>query len=330
MTDRTIAEIGEAELIARFAERAIAPFPEVIVENGDDAAAFLPRNGLAVVTTTDALVEGVHFELYFSDPRSVGRKLVSVNLSDLAAMGAEPRYMLLSACLPRSTPLRVVEGIAEGVRSRCAEFRVHLFGGNVSRTSGPIVLSATLLGEIAPDRVMTRRGSVAGDAIWVTGSLGDARAGLELVRTGKRDEALTRALVDPTPRVAEGIGLAKSGLVHAACDLSDGLGRDLRRLLMPLGLGAEIDPRAVPISRALLASGLDPVTTAVEGGEDYELLFTAPIDRRDDLARALGSTALTLIGRVVDRPIFELVEAEGERAPLPGGFDHFAHVEDRR
>lgn len=329
---KTLGELDEAAVISIFTSGAGAPGPEVLVPNGDDAAAWTVGAGRAVVATTDTLVEGVHFDLSFAPPRLVGRKLIAVNVSDLAAMGAEPRYLLLSLCLPRETPVERARGIATGIRERVAIHGLQLIGGNVTRTRGPLILGATLIGEAEPSRLLLRTASQVGDAIFVTGTIGDARLGLSAGKEQQRDEQqaeLLRRQLDPEPRAAAGLALAATGRVHACCDLSDGLGRDLRRMVEPAGLGAIIEASELPLSRALLhvarAQGLDPVQEAVAGGEDYELLLTAPPEAEAELCAACSSAGVPLkrIGRVTREPEL-LLDAGGHHAPLAGGFDHFA------
>ena len=307
-----IGEVGEAKLIALFAANAMRS-DAVVIDNGDDAAAWRVPDGEVVVATTDSLVQDVHFALDLGPPAAIGRKLIAVNASDLAAMGVAPRFALLSVHLPATTPLALVQSIAGGVNEACTGLGVSLVGGNVTRTSGPIVLCATLTGHAPADRLARRQRSRVGDAIFVTGTLGDANAGL-LARSG----ALLDASVDPTARVAAGVALAKSGRVHTMCDVSDGLARDITELLAP-GHGAEIDPAALPISEALRTYARASATAhALQGGEDYELLFTA-IDGGAAALSSIAGCPVTQIGRVTASGSVGLTTGE----VLTGGFDHF-------
>ena len=333
-----LGDLGEERVIALFARGD--PPAELVVPNGDDAAAFRPREGAAVVLTTDSLVEEVHFVLPPDDPgaeaaRAVGRKLMAVNLSDIAAMGARPRYALLAPSFPASTPVEVATAIADGIHAQAARYRVAIVGGNVSGSPGSIVLAATLVGEAPPDGLVRRAGARVGDAIYVSGHLGDARAGLALLTGGGPDvaeahrRALERAQTDPEPRVAEGLALAATGRVHAMCDVSDGLARDLARLLGPDRRGARIEAARLPISSALdafaRAAGIDPIAEAVAGGEDYELLLTAPPEAEAELGQACrgAGTSLTRVGTITDGGRLELVGVDGGISDLSGGFDHF-------
>lgn len=333
---RTVGELGEDKLIEIFAEDLGNLGSRVLVPNGDDAAAFIVEPKYAVVVTTDSLVENVHFEQAYYAPQKIGRKLMAVNLSDVAAMGARPRYVLLSMCLPPSLSVETAKGIAAGIRDHCRSHGVAIIGGNTTRIAGPMVLTATLIGRVEPDDIIRRRGTQHEDAIYVTGRLGDANAGLRLVRsmtlpTGDHPlYPLFSALVDPTPRVEAGRALSRTKVVHAMCDVSDGLGRDIYRLLGPEGLGARIDAHALPISSALRTFaadfGLSAEEIALEGGEDYELLFTAdPANEREVMRACEGvATPVTRIGTVVAAPEIEIFMPDGSVISPPGGFDHFA------
>ena len=329
---KTLAELGEDGVIACFAAAGPAPGPDVLVPNGDDAAAFRLPPGEAAVVTTDSLVEGVHFDFGFSPARAVGRKLIGVNASDLAAMGARPRYALISVCADQGVSADRIAGIAAGIGEACHEEGIVILGGNTTRIAGPLVLSATLIGVAAEGRLLRRAGSVAGDRIYVTGTLGDARAALAVAlgpkpSAGPLAEALLARLIAPRARVAAGLALAETGAVHGMCDVSDGLGKDLRRLLAGERLGARIDAAAIPISAALAEAaagmGADPLAFALAGGEDYELLFTAA-PGSGELIRAAclqARTPVTEIGVVA--PGGFVVERAGAAGPLPEGYDHF-------
>lgn len=332
---QTLAEIGEDALIGLFESPGGSLGEHVIVPNGDDAAAYFVEPRYVSVVTTDTLVEGRHFDLSYGPAFKVGRKLMAVNFSDVAAMGARPRYALLSLCFPGSTPVDVARGIASGVTDMARTYGVAVIGGNVSGTSGPITLGATLIGRAEPSDLVRRRGAQVGDAIFVTGQLGEARAGLQILMEGieleKGDRALSlvSAQLDPTPRVAAGLALGRHKLAHAMCDVSDGFGQDLRRLLVPEGLGARIEGHALPISAALqafcAAKGLDPVDTALRGGEDYEILFTAHPRDHDGIVQACAAegTPVSRVGTVLAEAQFEVVMPDGFVRGLPGGFDHF-------
>ncbi len=318
----TVGELTEAEVIALFADPAAPAFPEIVVPNGDDAAAWRARPGMAQVATTDGLVEDVHFRRS-ADPEAIGRKLLAVNLSDLAAMGAEPRLALLAVCLPRDLPAAFAARIGQGIGAAARAHGVHVIGGNVTRSPGPIVLHATLLGEVEPGRVLTRSGAQPGDRLLVSGELGRARLALAARERGLDPGVVGAGLDDPQPRMALGRALAAAGVVRAMCDVSDGLAQDAGRLLA--GLGARIDPAALPVgeaSRVLAAAlGLDAAEEALVGGEDYELLFAvapAALDRARAAAAEAG-TPVTEVGEVTAGG--GIVRTDGR--PVGRGFEHF-------
>lgn len=324
---------GEFDLIARyFAPLAAAePGAEGLT---NDAAVFEPAAGYAVVATVDAMVEGVHF-LPDDPPELIGRKLLRVNLSDLAAMGARPRGYLLAAVLSRAVGepwlARFVAGLAEDQ----AAFGVTLLGGDTVSTPGPLTLSLTALGEARPGRTLPRSGARAGDHVYVSGTLGDGALGLKALRgeLGALAEADRAALAAryrlPEPRVALGPALAEAGIARAAIDVSDGLIADLGHVAETSGLGAEVEAAAVPLSApARRALEADPALRAavLGGGDDYEILFAAGPDKAAAIARLAARTglALTRIGRMTAGPGVRVLDADGREVPVPeGGWTHF-------
>ncbi|MEM7676099.1 MAG: thiamine-phosphate kinase [Myxococcota bacterium] len=333
MTQNTAATLGEDNIIALFVDDRNPP-DSVVVRNGDDAAAwrFLPP--LASVITTDSLIEGQHFDLAYTPPEHVGRKLMAVNLSDLAAMGARPAFVLLSVCFDRGTPAGLIREIAAGVRDGCQAADVAVIGGNTAGIAGPMVLAATVIGAGDPTRLVTRSGARPGQAIYVSGTLGDAAAGFRLASGGQRpplgsaEQALLNRLTNPQPRVDLGLRLSESGIVRAMCDVSDGFGRDLRRLLAYDKLGAAIDVMRLPISGALRAytrkHGLNPAVAAMAGGEDYELLFTADIEHDATIAAIARDVGVPVccVG-TVDATGEVIAHDAGRKSPVPTGFEHF-------
>jgi thiamine-monophosphate kinase len=333
-----VRDIGEEGLIRIFSVKGAALGGKVLVPNGDDAAAWFVEPRYASVVTTDTQVEGVHFDFGFASPIAIGRKLVAVNLSDIAAMGARPRYLLLSVCIAPDVQVATIEKIAQGIKEMCKLYGVAVIGGNTTSTSGPMILGATLIGRAEPDELVRRRGAQVGDAIFVTGQLGDAKAGLHMVQSGHlpdRDSPyspLYRALTDPVPRVEVGRRLAQHSLPNAMCDVSDGLGRDLRRLLVPEGLGGRLEAGSFPISSPMRNycehRGVSPEAEAMLGGEDYELLFTAdPSDTQhvvDICSRA--ATPVARIGTVTVSRDIEVLLPDGSVEDVPTGFQHYDRV----
>jgi thiamine-monophosphate kinase len=335
----TVGDIGEREVIRRIRRRLPAPPDWLVTPIGDDAAVLRPARNRDEVLTTDVLVEGVHFDRAYVPPAAIGAKALAVNLSDLAAMGAEPRLALLSLILPADTTVSDLDSLVGGMLDLAARYGVTLAGGNVARSPGPLVVDATALGCVKPRDVLLRRGAKAGHDIYVSGSIGAARAGrLALVagRTGGGsepggdglDDARARFLV-PEPRMRLGLLLARNRVASACMDLSDGLADALRGVADAGRVGAILDAEALPVPavvrRAFEEAGLDPLVAALEGGEDYELLFTVPRRRRRALAGVLArvpGVPCTRIGTVTrERRI--VLRREGAEGALPAGFTHF-------
>jgi thiamine-monophosphate kinase len=262
----------------------------------DDAALIVPPAGRELVLTVDAMVGGVHF-LPDDPPDLVGRKLLRVNLSDLAAKAATPLFYLMTVSAPRGTPDAWFAGFAAGLAVDQAEFGVTLLGGDTTSTPGPLSLSLTAIGHVAPGQMLRRNGAAAGDEVWVTGTIGDGALGLAVAQ-GK--------LVDPSGHLLDRyrlprprLGLALAGIASAGMDVSDGLVQDLGHLCRAAGLGATIEAGLVPLSEPARQAGPDWLAACLTGGDDYELLLAVPPAH----AAALQQTAqaagmpVTRIGR---------------------------------
>lgn len=314
--------LSEDRIIHNYFRTAGAERSDVCVGIGDDAAVLEPPPGRNLVAAVDTLNEGVHFPAA-TQPAAIGHRALAVNLSDLAAMGAEPAWATLSLCLPAPDEAWL-EGFADGFRALARQHGVALVGGDTTR--GPLSVSVQLLGWLRPGEALTRAGAKPGDGVYVTGHLGGAAAGLRLLIEGRAStsEPLTRAFLWPEPRVA--IGQDLCGLASAAIDLSDGLGTDLPRLLAASGAGASLDPEQLPLAPAALALlGASAAREgALAGGDDYELCFTVPAEAEDELAaRAVNwSTPVTRIGCVEASPGLRF-SGEAELAKLPEGWRHF-------
>ena len=325
-----LKDLGEFGLIDRIAA-SVASNASVIVGIGDDAAALEPTAGQLSLVTSDMLVEGVHFDLALCDPLTLGRKSLAVNLSDLAAMGAKPRYFLLSLAIPATLPLEFIDGFIAGLLQRADQFGVILVGGDTCSSKGGLVISVTAMGEQLPDRVLRRNGAHAGDLIFVTGTLGDSALGLELLRAGERGGLAVERHLDPEPRVAAGIAMAEAGLATAMIDVSDGLLADLGHILRLSGVGARVELGNVPLSSVFKENisrfSVDPFPLALGGGEDYELLFTAdPADKGRVLAlmKEVGGQ-VSHLGEITPSGGLSLVTADGgEYQAARRGYNHFA------
>lgn len=318
----TAVGFSEFDLLARIRARA-GGRPDVILGIGDDAALLRSPAGQALAVTTDTLNAGVHFPAGTA-PADLGWKALAVNLSDLAAMGAEPAWCTLALSLPRGEAAWL-DAFLDGFLELAGQHRVALVGGDT--TQGPLSIGVTALGWVPEALALRRGGAKDGDEVWVTGTLGDAAAALALERTEGSDEALRRRLDRPAPRIAA--GLALRGLAHAAIDISDGLLADLGHVLAESGAGAEIEIAALPCSPALAArfEGESRWRLQLAGGDDYELCFTAPPAANAAVAAALAGagTPATVIGRVRAAPGLRAIAPDGrDFAPPRGGYEHFA------
>ena len=317
-----VSSVGERALIERIRSRLSAPPPWVIVGVGDDAAVIeAERNALEVITT-DALVEGVHFDRAFCAPADIGHKALAVNLSDLAAMGASPRAALLSLMLPDALSLADLDALVDSLLALAARARISLVGGNITRSPGPLIVDVTVTGSVHRRRVLTRGGARAGDDLYVTGGIGGAAEGLTRLRASHGDRSpQAHRYLRPEPRVRAGLLLARNRAARACVDLSDGLADGIRQIAEASGVGAVIDAGAIPLDR----SDHD-FRAALAGGEDYELLFAVPPKTRRRLAsvqKLLGDLPITRIGTLTkDRAL--VLDVNGAREELPRGFEHFA------
>jgi thiamine-monophosphate kinase len=311
--------MAEFELIERIRRRVPAA-SGVVVGIGDDAAVLAPTPGHELVATTDSLVLDRHFTAAWH-PADVGYLAVQANLSDLAAMGATPRWALLALTLPEADA-DWLDGLLDGFLEAAAETGLALVGGNLAR--GPLNIGVQLLGEVPAGRAVTRRGAQAGDRLVVTGTLGDAAAALEL--GGHAPTALQERLHRPTARVHAGTVLA--GAARAMIDLSDGLLADLGHLLGQ-GQGADLDLDALPVSNALLDAvdaQADRWRLQTGGGSDYELLAVLPEAKIANLPQlaAQAGVALSDIGRVTDGGQVRCLDGQGRPVELnTPGWDHF-------
>ena len=315
--------VGEFDLIARHFTR---PVKRAVLGVGDDCALLRVDAGMQLAVSSDMLVEGRHF-LSTVAPDRLGHKALAVNLSDLAACGAEPLAFTLALALPRGDEA-FAGGLARGLFALADEQGIELIGGDT--TAGPLNICITVLGQVPPGQALLRSGAQAGDELWVSGTLGDARLALEVFRgtaalSGEDFEIVRRAMELPQPRVA--LGLALRGLATSAIDLSDGLVGDLGHVLQRSGVGARVDVDALPRSAVLARQ-----TTALQhecllaGGDDYELLFTAPAVRHADVEAAAqrAGVPVTRCGIISREPGLQIVGREGRVLPGRRGFDHFA------
>ncbi|HTV45265.1 MAG TPA: thiamine-phosphate kinase [Stellaceae bacterium] len=329
MTDDAGAEPGEFERIRRYFEPLAGPGGLGL---RDDAALVDCRQGQRLVMTADAIVEGVHY-LPDDPPELVARKLLRVNLSDLAAMGARPLSYLLTTALPAARGAAWIAAFARGLAEDQRQFGIALIGGDSVATSGPAVLSLTAIGEVATGAEIRRSGARSGDTVWVSGTIGDAALGLWLLRgtdAGLPDEhraALIGRFRLPEPRVA--LGPALRGIAHAMIDVSDGLLADLGHICETSGCAATVTLDALPLSaaaQAIVAQDEAQRAGLATGGDDYELLFTAAAaagDRIVGLSAAFG-LPITAIGRIEAGAGVRLVDTAGHAITVETpGYRHF-------
>jgi thiamine-monophosphate kinase len=290
--------------------------PGVVTGIGDDGAVLQPEAGRELVAVVDTLVAGTHFP-DDTDPFDIAYRAVAVNLSDVAAMGATPRWMTLALTLPRAQA-NWLERFAEGLRAAAAPFGVALVGGDTTSGATPVI-TVQILAEVSPGKAITRAGAQPGDQVYVSGTVGDAAAGLELVVAGTPDAFLSGRFLRPQARVA--LGQKLSGYATSAIDISDGLFADLGKLLAASAAGAVIELADLPLSAAL-QDQFDAETRrrfALSGGDDYELCFTLPADREPPVS----DTRVTRIGEVVAG---SGIECRLQGAPVDysdSGYRHF-------
>ena len=278
----SIGEIGEFSLVELF--KSASPAPEGVLGIGDDCAIIPQRDGYESLVSADMLVEGVHFLREAISPYDLGWKSAAVNVSDIAAMGGRPKASFLSLSLPSELDAGWIKEFAAGYLELSSKYGVALLGGDTTASLSGICINVTVYGECPAGAAVRRDAALPGDKICVTGTLGDSAAGLAIVKgIGAPDSVTALWLKDrhfrPTPKVEAGLRLAATDGIGAMMDISDGLGSDLRHILTLSETGAVVDVNALPLSPQLRLfaenSGLDPLELALEGGEDYELLFTA-------------------------------------------------------
>lgn len=328
------ASPSEEEVVRLIESLAGGAEGELLVGIGDDAAV-LASSARNLVVTTDLLVEGVHFDLGLISPYDLGGRAMAANLSDLAGMGALPRWGFLSLGLPPRPQPEFVEALIRGLVEFGRRYGLILAGGDTVRAP-QVLINLCLIGQADPVKPTLRSGARVGDAVCVSGRLGRSAAGLAWLRAGGDPQApqaaaAVQAHLRPTPRVAAGRALAESGRVHAMMDLSDGLATDLYRLARASGLGARVQAQRLPVGgpTRLLAQrlGADPLDWALKGGEDFELLFTCDPGDLELLAQlateAEPGLELARVGSVVREPGVWL--EDGDRAVDIGlqGYDHF-------
>jgi thiamine-monophosphate kinase len=316
--------------------REFGPAPGgVILSIGDDCAAIEIPGPDYLLWTVDTLVEGVHFDLAYTTLVQLGWKSLAVNLSDIAAMGGDPGPALLSLGWPPGRDRRETLDFAAGLAQAAREYGAAVIGGDTVASPGGLIITVTLTGRVPAQQMLRRAGAAAGDLIFVTGPLGEAAAGLKILRQGlelpqELHDALTEAHLRPRPHLRAGRLLAREGLATALIDTSDGIATDLYHICRASGVGARIPGAAVPVSPRVTAAaphlGCDPLDLALFGGEDYLLLFTAQPEVAQRLPASFARAGLTAplpLGQIVSGDRVVLATPAGEVDISGRGFDHF-------
>ncbi|MHB9053118.1 MAG: thiamine-phosphate kinase [Thermoleophilia bacterium] len=328
-----IGDLGEEALLKELRRLFAAVGPGLLTGIGDDAAVVALPHSAEGVWTTDLLLEGIHFQRDWQTPWQLGRKSLAVNLSDIASMGATPRFALLSISCPGDTPLDYILEFCQGFASLAAEEQVLVVGGDTTGSTGSLSIGVTVGGYIDPGAAVLRSGATAGDSILVTGSLGASAAGLRLLNNGQAEKYadLAGAFREPCARVAAGRAAAEAGATSMT-DISDGLATDLRHICEESGVGAMIESWSLPALPSLAAAasefGWDPRQLMLTGGEDYELLFTLPggiAEQLKSMIERAASVAVTIVGEIMPAEYgIMLVDKTGAGTPMPArGYEHF-------
>lgn len=330
---------SETAFLQKLTRSADRKNTDLLLGIGDDAAVFRPAPGKVLVAASDLLTENIHFKRDYFSGFAIGAKAVLVNLSDMAAMGATPRWCLMNLALPADFPDAEADEIVRGLLETADRHGVTLIGGDTSASDGPVFIDVTMIGETTPGAFLTRSGARPGDAIFVSGRLGDSEAGRRVLSRGDRPDETSRDAVErhlgPVPRLELGRFLATSGIRTAAMDLSDGLSIDLNRMCQASGTGAIVWGNQIPVSpaaeREATGSGEPPLHLALNGGEDFELLFTVPADHVGEIERldgtpAIGGVRLTRVGTMENPETGIRIDIGNGPEPLPArGFDHFSN-----
>lgn len=309
---------GEFQIIREYFQRE-ADASDLLVGIGDDGAVLRPRTGFDQVVVTDTVVEGRHFPAGFA-AADIGWRALAVNLSDIAAMGASPRFAFLNLTLP-AADAKWLTDFARGFFALAERSQVILAGGDT--TQGPLSVTVTIIGEVAQDMALLRSGARPGDLVCVSGNPGDAAAGLELLQQGADSEhVLAKRFRRPEPRLALGRNLC--GLASAAIDISDGLLADLGHVLEASGVGARLDVAGLPLSAALAAYTGDAADYALAGGDDYELCFCIRPENLETLQAMNNECDITPIGEITTKPGIVIIGIDGEDyRPRRRGWQHF-------
>lgn len=332
-----IRDLGEFALIARLQKRLSFPqAPHLVRGIGDDCAIVRPRAGMELLVTTDTQEEEVHFRRAWGTPQDIGWRCLAVNVSDIAAMGGTPLGAVIALSLPSDMDVAFIEALYDGLNDLALAYDCPVLGGNISRTTGHLAVTITVLGEVPQGRSFCRSGAQPGDDIWVTGDLGAAKAGLQVLLHPEAVTHLATTLpveryLRPRPRLREAQFFQHYSTIHSMLDLSDGLSGDLTHICQASGVGATLEAARIPVAQAVqqiaMALQADALDFALNGGEDFELCFTAPPGVLTPLLEPFAEQLrcpLTRIGTIHTGNGLTLLLPDGRQQPLHArGYDHF-------
>lgn len=327
----SLSQLGEFGLIERI-KRQVLQSPDVVCGIGDDCSAVLVEPDRLLLTSKDLLIEDVHFRRCWTDMYSLGRKSAAVNLSDIAAMGGTPHHLYLGVGLPTDLAGIELDNFCRGFLDEALAAQATLCGGDTCRSNGSLLISVTVQGSVTASGLIGRDGGQAGEALYVSGTLGDSALALAMLQRGDSPcDFLSQRHHRPTPRLALGQALAERGLASSMIDLSDGLLADLGHILKKSRCGAHIDQQQIPLSpeaREQLARCPQDKELILRGGEDYELLFSSPLRRSDEIEQLSTELdlPLTRVGTLLPpEKGLTIVHLDGhEQQVKPEGFNHFA------
>lgn len=331
-----LQDIGEFGLIDKIKQGCVVRPKDVIRSIGDDAAVFTIPSNERILLTTDLLIERIHFLRHACSGFDLGFKTMSVNLSDIAAMGGIPKEAFISIAIPANCSVEYIEDIYAGMKKLASEFDVNILGGDTTGSKSDLVISVSLVGSAPEHKILYRNTARPKDLIFSTGFLGDSRAGLHLILNNIPHEsdsfqALYKAHILPKPFIREGLFLVQQEGIHAAIDISDGLSSDIRHIMTESQVGALLYHDAIPISKHLeefcQIFHYSPVEFAISGGEDYVLVITVDPNYAEQIQKSYAAVfdmPLFLIGEITDSNQLEIQYADGTIRPLKSsGWDHF-------
>ncbi len=304
----------------------------LLLSIGDDAAAFRARPGYLLLASSDALIEGIHFDREWTSPRNLGWKALAVNLSDIAAMGGSPLYALTTLGIPPKIPSGFIVDFYRGLSQLASRHGVALVGGDTCSSPKDLFIDVTILGEVKSHQLLTRSGARPGDILFVTGTLGESAIGLELLKTGSKASRPRNHFIErhlrPNPRLVIGRYLSAHRIASALIDVSDGLSTDLHHLCEQSQVGAAIEESKIPLPKLSATMkkelGQSPINYALNGGEDYELLFAVPSPKTHLVPSHIDGIPVHEIGKITGQKRICSIEEAGRIRRLPAaGFDHF-------